>query len=71
MTAQQSQQRAPHAPARDESASAGGHTPHGTPPMSELLASCAAAAAVSSPPSDAGTSDEEATPARRTRSVRR
>ncbi|OEV00735.1 MULTISPECIES: hypothetical protein [Streptomyces] len=70
MTAQQSQQRAPHAPARDESASAGGH-PHGTPPMSELLASCAAAAAVSSPPSDAGTPDEETGPAERAPSADR
>jgi len=41
MTAQQSEHRA----------SADGHTAtHGTPPMSELLASCAAAAAVSRPP---------------------
>ncbi|MBO8195459.1 hypothetical protein ITI46_27985 [Streptomyces oryzae] len=41
MTAQQSEHRA----------SADGHiATHGTPPMSELLASCAAAAAVSRPP---------------------
>ncbi|MGP3985593.1 hypothetical protein [Streptomyces sp. 3N207] len=66
MTAQKPE-RAPHTrprvPARDEAASADGSTdraPHGTtPPMSELLASCAAAAAVSRPPSDAEESDSE------------
>ncbi|WP_243084036.1 hypothetical protein [Streptomyces sp. 891-h] len=55
MTAQQQRApRVPHAPARDEAASAGGHpaTYEGTPPMSQLLASCAAAAAVSRPPRD-------------------
>ncbi|NSC23401.1 hypothetical protein FM076_20495 [Streptomyces albus subsp. chlorinus] len=53
MTAQKPGQRPEQVPARDEAVSAGGSAPAcDTPPMSELLASCAAAAAVSRPPSD-------------------
>lgn len=54
MTAQHPGQR----PERDEAVPADGRAPvPDTPPMSELLASCAAAAAVSSPPSRAESTD--------------
>ncbi|UNS98478.1 hypothetical protein MMF93_19975 [Streptomyces tubbatahanensis] len=48
-----------HQPERDDAVPAEATAPvPGTPPMSELLASCAAAAAVSSPPPQAASGGE-------------
>ncbi|KPC91994.1 hypothetical protein [Streptomyces albus] len=62
MTAQQPGQRPEHTPARDEEMPAQGAD---TPPMSELLASCAAAAAVSRPPAAPETPERPRTRRRR------